>query len=191
MAERLKLPACLEDAQIKSLPSAAFYIPDFITAEEEQMLLHKVGKHISRLCSDGGDCYRSLQPPSPDGNNCLIDVFKHGPLIWPRTLYWMRLYLSGWKILSLPGSFQYRSLLQMMLSIFSATAHMRAQTTFLLTSIYQSKVLCHTKTAPHIIPSSVLWVLAQVCVWKYTEKGRTAREKTSHALEFCKNQEVY
>jgi hypothetical protein len=52
MDEQLKLPTCLEEAQIKSLPSTAYYIPNFITGEEEHMLLHKVGEHIYRLCVD-------------------------------------------------------------------------------------------------------------------------------------------
>jgi alkylated DNA repair protein alkB family protein 6 len=36
------LPTSLEDARIKSLPSSAFYIADFISKEEEQILLNKV-----------------------------------------------------------------------------------------------------------------------------------------------------
>jgi hypothetical protein len=40
---RRKLPATLEEARIRSLPGDAFYIPDFITPEEEQRLLQKVG----------------------------------------------------------------------------------------------------------------------------------------------------
>jgi hypothetical protein len=44
------LPACLEDVRIKSLPSSAFYIAGFLSNEEEQMLLNKVG-HILRTRS--------------------------------------------------------------------------------------------------------------------------------------------
>lgn len=33
----------LESARIKSLPEDAFYIADFITEDEEEMLLQKVG----------------------------------------------------------------------------------------------------------------------------------------------------
>lgn len=40
--KRFHLPLSLEDARIKHLPHAAFYIPDFITEEEEQLLLNKV-----------------------------------------------------------------------------------------------------------------------------------------------------
>ena len=38
-----KLPVTLDQARIRSLPGDAFYIPEFITAEEEQRLLQKVG----------------------------------------------------------------------------------------------------------------------------------------------------
>lgn len=37
------IPMTLETAKIKSLPDSAYYIPDFITAEEEERLLQKVG----------------------------------------------------------------------------------------------------------------------------------------------------
>jgi alkylated DNA repair protein alkB homolog 6 len=36
------MPTCLEDVRIKSLPSSAFYIANFISKEEEQVLLNKV-----------------------------------------------------------------------------------------------------------------------------------------------------
>lgn len=36
------LPRRLEDARVTTLPSSAFYIPDFITEEEEQHILSKV-----------------------------------------------------------------------------------------------------------------------------------------------------
>ena len=35
-------PESLEDARIKELPSDAFYIPDFITPDEEEQILKKV-----------------------------------------------------------------------------------------------------------------------------------------------------
>jgi hypothetical protein len=38
----ISLPASLEDVRIRSLPSGAFYIADFITEEEEAILLNKV-----------------------------------------------------------------------------------------------------------------------------------------------------
>jgi alkylated DNA repair protein alkB family protein 6 len=36
------LPSSLEHARITSLPQTAYYIPNFITEEEEQMILDKV-----------------------------------------------------------------------------------------------------------------------------------------------------
>jgi hypothetical protein len=39
----IELPATLEDAQITCLPATAFYIPNFITEDEEQQILDKVG----------------------------------------------------------------------------------------------------------------------------------------------------
>jgi len=36
------LPASLEEAKIACLPSCAFYISDFISAEEERVILDKV-----------------------------------------------------------------------------------------------------------------------------------------------------
>jgi alkylated DNA repair protein alkB family protein 6 len=38
----ISLPAALEDVKINSIPSSAFYIANFITEEEEQVLLNKV-----------------------------------------------------------------------------------------------------------------------------------------------------
>ncbi|KAK6605595.1 Alpha-ketoglutarate-dependent dioxygenase alkB-like protein 6 [Botrytis cinerea] len=38
---QLALPTSLDQAQIKTLPSKAFYIPNFLTGEEEQILLQK------------------------------------------------------------------------------------------------------------------------------------------------------
>jgi len=36
------IPAYLDDCRIKGLPSSGYYIADFITPEEEQVLLEKV-----------------------------------------------------------------------------------------------------------------------------------------------------
>jgi hypothetical protein len=38
----LHLTQSLDNARISGLPPAAFYIPDFITAAEEQIILNKV-----------------------------------------------------------------------------------------------------------------------------------------------------
>lgn len=42
----LSLPSSLEHARITSLPQTAYYIPNFITEEEEQMILDKVRAFI-------------------------------------------------------------------------------------------------------------------------------------------------
>ncbi|KAH7360805.1 hypothetical protein BKA65DRAFT_547514 [Rhexocercosporidium sp. MPI-PUGE-AT-0058] len=38
----LTIPVCLEDVKITGIPQSAFYISDFITQEEEQVLLNKI-----------------------------------------------------------------------------------------------------------------------------------------------------
>lgn len=45
---KLTLPDSLEDVRIKTLPASAFYIADFVTSEEEQVLLSKVSLPIFR-----------------------------------------------------------------------------------------------------------------------------------------------
>lgn len=40
--EQIHLPSSLEQARIQRLPDAAFYIPNFISQEEEQAILSKV-----------------------------------------------------------------------------------------------------------------------------------------------------
>lgn len=45
--DRFLIPMTLEAAKIKSLPDSAYYIPDFITAEEEERLLQKVESDIA------------------------------------------------------------------------------------------------------------------------------------------------
>jgi alkylated DNA repair protein alkB family protein 6 len=45
-----KIPPCLEDVKIMSLPSSAYYIADFISEEEEQAILKKVCRVLCLLC---------------------------------------------------------------------------------------------------------------------------------------------
>lgn len=89
------LPDALENVRIKSLPSSAFYIADFITKEEEQVLLNKVSrippflsisllsalvhKEASKACSIA-DLHesRSKQRLNLDGSNYLKGASKHG-----------------------------------------------------------------------------------------------------------------
>lgn len=40
--DNVRLPTALDHARICSLPSTAYYIPDFISVEEERQILDKV-----------------------------------------------------------------------------------------------------------------------------------------------------
>ena len=58
----------LEEARVQSLPSSAYYIADFITEEEEQILLSKVSPQtLLRISST--NVSRSQQPQSHAGNS--------------------------------------------------------------------------------------------------------------------------
>jgi alkylated DNA repair protein alkB family protein 6 len=47
------IPASLEKVRIKQLPSSAYYVADFISEQEEQVLLDKVGsRSCSYFCTD-------------------------------------------------------------------------------------------------------------------------------------------
>ena len=41
---KIHLPASLEQNRITTLPEFAYYIPNFISEEEEQAILHKVSR---------------------------------------------------------------------------------------------------------------------------------------------------
>lgn len=41
---KVHLPTSLEESRITTLPEFAYYIPDFISEEEEQAILHKVSR---------------------------------------------------------------------------------------------------------------------------------------------------
>lgn len=45
---QISLPRSLEASRIHALPPAAYYIPDFISEEEEAAILHKVARHSKR-----------------------------------------------------------------------------------------------------------------------------------------------
>lgn len=49
--DAFSLPSDLEQARIKGLPSTAYYIPNFISSEEEQLILDKVRPHPSDCSS--------------------------------------------------------------------------------------------------------------------------------------------
>ena len=75
--QNIMLPASLEDAKITRLPSTAYYIPNFISEEEERLLLDKV-------CIWRWHCLLSLMAPrspprrSHDGSSSLTAGSKHG-----------------------------------------------------------------------------------------------------------------
>ena len=54
--------ACLEDYRIQGLPPSAFYISDFVSETEEQVLLDKVGKQSRPV--RGGPELTSQDPSS-------------------------------------------------------------------------------------------------------------------------------
>ena len=67
----------LEEARVQSLPSSAYYIADFITEEEEQILLNKVSPQ-TLLRVYPADILRSQQRQSLAGNILPIDACKPG-----------------------------------------------------------------------------------------------------------------
>lgn len=69
----------LEDVRIKALPPSFFYIPDFITAEEESLLLDKA--NLGRFNIHAVRQLTSLCRSRPvAGFNCPGDVYRHIPL---------------------------------------------------------------------------------------------------------------
>ena len=40
---QINLPTCLENVKVKSMPNSAYYIADFISQAEEEIILNKVG----------------------------------------------------------------------------------------------------------------------------------------------------
>jgi hypothetical protein len=71
--------SCLENFRIKSVPANAFYISDFITEDEERVLLSKVcafryfNVRLQVLTLE-----RSRQRQNLDGSNYQNEGFKHG-----------------------------------------------------------------------------------------------------------------
>jgi len=67
------LPASLEQARVQSLPSSAFYIPDFISEEEQRVILDKIANAPKPRWKQL--THRRLQTwPSDLVKNALIDA---------------------------------------------------------------------------------------------------------------------
>ncbi len=46
----INLPTCLESVKVKSMPNSAYYVADFVSQAEEELILNKVGiSNPSRL----------------------------------------------------------------------------------------------------------------------------------------------
>ena len=39
-----RVPASLEDAKVRNLPNTAYYLPEFITKDEEDILIERVSR---------------------------------------------------------------------------------------------------------------------------------------------------
>lgn len=82
-SQLIAMPPPLEDVRINSIPSSAYYIADFITQEEERVLLKKVS---TVFCDKAfAVCIVDLERLKPlqnlGGNSCHTADYKRGPLI--------------------------------------------------------------------------------------------------------------
>lgn len=97
----VSLPTSLEHARVTSLPSTSYYIPNFISEEEERIILDKVRLVTPFFKTPLPNlCLRSPLLLNQDGSSLLIADFKHGLPILFRTNYLMPLCLTGFRILS-------------------------------------------------------------------------------------------
>lgn len=90
------IPESLESVQIKTLPSSAYYISEFITQEEERFLLEKVhflGRRLTLRQSI--DANRSRRLLNLDGSSFPKGACKLGLLISPTTRFSKALSLNG------------------------------------------------------------------------------------------------
>lgn len=92
-------PASLEHARISSLPAAAYYIADFISEEEEKLILEKVRCSVVLLRSykpfaNEGEP-RSLPLPNLDGNSLPTEDSKPGRPTSSKTRSSTRNFPSG------------------------------------------------------------------------------------------------
>lgn len=80
----ISLPVSLDHARITVLPQSAFYIPNFISEEEERMILEKV---CASDLANGSPLILARLPrrPSPDGSNSRTADSRLGPPTLSRT----------------------------------------------------------------------------------------------------------
>ncbi|KAI6716006.1 hypothetical protein JHW43_001503 [Diplocarpon mali] len=69
-----KLPACLEDVKIKSMPGSAFYISDFISVDEEQALLTKIATVPKPRWKQLSKRRLQIWPSDLSKKNALLDI---------------------------------------------------------------------------------------------------------------------
>ncbi|KAI9873599.1 MAG: hypothetical protein M1830_010808, partial [Pleopsidium flavum] len=72
----VKLPHSLEDARVATLPPAAYYIPNFVTAAEENLLLNKVHLHTGSL-NFLRSKVKTILMPSPQINTVPLPRWTH------------------------------------------------------------------------------------------------------------------
>lgn len=75
----VSLPSSLDHARIATLPQSAFYIPNFISEEEEQKILSKVRASARWLGPTPLTIFRLPLRRDHGGNSSLIDDCKPGP----------------------------------------------------------------------------------------------------------------
>lgn len=97
----VSLPYALDQAKISRLPATAYYISDFISEEEEKLILDKVRPPPTPLWSPWWDDLVGSQPSrspahrSHAGNSSFIDGCKPGPPTSSRTDSSTPLSLTG------------------------------------------------------------------------------------------------
>lgn len=102
--DRVTLPDALDTARITRLPSTAYYIPNFISEEEEKIILDKVrpAARTARLAvpfglgdPDDSQPPRSPMRPNRAGSNSRTEDFRPGRPISSRTDSSMRPFPPG------------------------------------------------------------------------------------------------
>ena len=165
----LEPPQSLETVRITSLPATVYYIPNFITNEEEVILQQKVVAKEKKLFLLGFwltlISTRLIVRQFHDGSNWVIAVYRRGLLTSQRTHYLRRLYRNGWYSRSFQGSYlyQYLYLMNQHRDTSSHKVLIEPPIMFLSMNICLVRVSCRIKMVLHIIPLCVQWVLDQAC----------------------------